>query len=147
MEENQPDITLQYVSIWIHARADSDSNDYWDGNWLIATARCSAPGSTVTVQGPFIHLSELQRWNDDLVAMNQTLNGKANLHCMEPYLKIDLKMQKTGAIEGELCITPDNHEQFHSVKLHIDQSYLLGLICQLKQLFERYPQRGRLIES
>lgn len=147
LNENQPDITLQYLSIWIHGRERPDSDDYWDGNWLIATARCLAPGSTVTAQGPLIHVSELLTWQDALESMYRNLEGEANLRCMEPNLQIDLKMREIGKIEGELFITPDNLQQSHSFKLHVDQSYLPDLLCQLQKIFERFPQRGRLIES
>jgi len=54
-----PDLQLSGLQIWIHHRQFPDLEDYWDGNWINVTAHCEANGSSVQINGNFIHLSEI----------------------------------------------------------------------------------------
>jgi len=58
----RPDLQVGGLQLWIHARQFPDSEDYWDGNWLMVTVRCCASGAEVWVKGPILHLSELHHW-------------------------------------------------------------------------------------
>jgi hypothetical protein len=42
----EPDLRVAGLRVWIHGRQFPDSQDYWDGNWLNATAYCVYPDST-----------------------------------------------------------------------------------------------------
>jgi hypothetical protein len=57
-----PSIALGPLKIWVHKRQFPGAIDYWDGNWLSATARCDGAGSSVEVSGHFLHLGEIQKW-------------------------------------------------------------------------------------
>jgi len=62
-----PDISLSGLKIWISGRQFEDSTDFWDANWLVITAHCSSYFSEVIIQGPIIHLSELELWMSEWV--------------------------------------------------------------------------------
>jgi hypothetical protein len=71
-----PQIKLAGFEIWIHRRQFRDDDDYWDGNWVYATARCSAPGAEVSASGPIIHLPEIERWHDEVARMQRLCRAR-----------------------------------------------------------------------
>jgi hypothetical protein len=138
----KPDIQLLSLQIWVHGRQFPDHHDYWDGNWLRITAHCGGNGASVFATGPIIHLSEIYGWRDRLESLNQSLNGNANLECLEPYIEVKLKAQTLGQITMEVSITPDHMSQRHWFEFSIDQTFLGPLISKLNSLLAEYPLRG-----
>ncbi|GGZ44510.1 hypothetical protein GCM10011273_34090 [Asticcacaulis endophyticus] len=61
-----PDIKMKHLDIWVHGREFPDSDEYWDSNWLRATAHCSLSGARVTASGSILHLSEIHSWLTEL---------------------------------------------------------------------------------
>ena len=137
-----PQIKLASLEIWVHSREFPNEQDYWDGNWLRVTARCSAPGALVLASGPIVHLSEIDRWHTDLRQMKETLSGNAILACVEPNLSVALAASSLGRVKMEVKITPDHLTQQHSFTFEIDQSYLDPLLRQCRAMLETYPIRG-----
>jgi hypothetical protein len=138
-----PSIRLDGLRIWVHGRQFPDSDDYWDGNWLKVTANCGGNGATVSVTGPIIHLSELDRWLVQTEGLYRSLAGKANLDCMEPLLSVSLKAKSLGHIKLEVSITPNHLTQKHWFQFEIDQSYLPALVRQCRSLLGTYPIKSR----
>ena len=48
-ELGEPHLHLAGLKLWVHRYQYRDAGDYWDGNWLHATAICSENGATVLV--------------------------------------------------------------------------------------------------
>lgn len=118
--------------------------DYWDANWLEVAAEVDLPGQArVRATGPFLMTSELAGFLTELRCMNETLTGTADLHPLEPNLRVRLKCGSTGEILTEIELTPDHLTQTHTFKLQLDQTYLPGIIRQLETILERFPVRGR----
>ena len=138
-----PDIKIAELEIWIHGYQFPDSNDFWDGNQLNATATCASKGASVRVSGSFIHLSEIEHLETSAETLHRTLDGKAELSCMEPELHVELEVNKLGQIEVVVNITPDYMNQDHSFTFEIDQSYLPELISECKRILQKYPIRGQ----
>lgn len=141
-ELGQPDIDLAGLKLWIHGYQYPDSNDYWDGNWLNATAICSESGATVLVRGFFIRNDELSNWQRAVEKLSVDLSGEAKLECIEPEIGVTLKAMSLGAIEMEVHITPNHLTQEHSFQFSIDQSYLKPLSSQCARLLEAFPIRA-----
>lgn len=139
----KPDIKIAGLQIWIHEREFPNSNDFWDGNWLRATVHCSADGAEVWVSGSILHLSEIDSWLQGLEKMSVDLSGKANLECMEPGLNVEMKMESLGQILMKVETTPDNLKQYHSFEFDIDQSYLLILTENLKNVLCKHQIKGK----
>lgn len=138
-----PDIQLEDLRIWIHGRQFPGADDYWDGNWVYATAYCGSPGAEVWTSGPIIHLSEVVNWLADGETMRRTLSGEANLDCMEPELSVKLRTEGSLAhVSMRVEITPDNLKQEHVFLFEIDQTYLTGLIGACKRILTRFLVRG-----
>jgi hypothetical protein len=138
-----PDINLNGFQLWVHARQFPNEQDYWDGNWLNATAHCGTHDANVWTSGSIIHVPDLVRWLSALEIMNQTLSGEADLVSLEPELSVALKMGSLGQIQMTVGITPDQMSQQHSFKFELDQSYLENLIAGLRSLLAKYPVRGK----
>jgi hypothetical protein len=117
-------------------------SDYWDGNWLNATAICSENGATVLVRGAFIRTNEINDWQLAVAKLSAGLKGEAKLECMEPEIAVTLNAKTLGAVEMEVQITPDHLTQEHRFTFAIDQSYLEPLSSQCARLLSAFPIRG-----
>lgn len=137
----EAEITVGTLRIWIHKRQFPESEDFWDGNWVEATAHCSAEGAEVWVNGPIVHLSELKAWADDCEQMYETLSGQANLQCMEPYLDVQMNAEKAGQITMRVSITADNLHQKHQFEFAIDQTYLPAIVSGCCGVLQEFPIR------
>jgi hypothetical protein len=139
-----PQIQLAGLQIWIHGRQFPDDDDFWDGNWLRVTAHCGADGGEVTVSGPIIHLSEIERWRAAIEQMDEALSGRAKL-CgdYEPNLTVDLTMDHLGHVAIDVRITPDQLTQSHRFKFEADQTYLRPLLLQCADVLHGFPLRGQ----
>jgi hypothetical protein len=137
-----PSIRLSGFQIWVHGREFPDHHDHWDGNWLKATAHCAASGASVFATGAILHLTELLSWHDQLVRLNRTLIGEANLVCIESYVGVKLQGDALGHITAEVSITPERLTQRHWFQFALDQTYLGALLGQLKSLLGEYSLRG-----
>jgi hypothetical protein len=134
-------ISIAGFHLWVHNRQFPEATDYWDSNWVNITAHCRAKGAEVWVEGPIIHLSELDRWIEVCQEMHQRLAGEANLDCMEPELSVRLRMDNHGHIAMRVAITPDHLAQEHIFHFAIDQSYLPGLIGAGREILRNFPLR------
>ena len=74
-----PDLQVAGLRLWVHGRQFPTADDYWDGNWLHVTVHCAAPGASVWVSGPLIHLSEIAHFLRGAEAMHTALQGEARL--------------------------------------------------------------------
>jgi hypothetical protein len=141
--EDDASIAVGPLKIWIVGRQFPDSHDYWDGNWLSATARCEGVGSRVEVTGAFLHLGELKKWKQEIEAFQRTLKGTVALPTIEPTLKVKMEGSTSvaGHFSGEIEITGDQITESHRFQFTSDQSYLPGLLAQLAAVFREYSIR------
>jgi hypothetical protein len=141
--EDDASITLGPLTIWVAGYQYSDAQDYWDANWLSATARCEGHGSRVEASGAFLHLGELKKWKEDLEAFQRTLTGKVELPTIEPTLtvKIEGQKSKTGHLSCEVHLSGEHISERHRYSFEIDQSYLPGLLVQLAAVLKALPIR------
>jgi hypothetical protein len=142
LKADSADIRLANLLIWIHGYQFPEASDYWDGNWLRATARCSSSGAEVEVSGSFLHLPELLGWMKDCKSLYETLQGSANLGGIEPELQVALQAIRSGKIQMSVNITPDVLTQSHSFKFEIDQSYLPGFLNNCENILQKFPLRA-----
>ena len=138
---DEPNITIGGLRIWLHGRQFPDSIDYWDGNWLRATACCSSPGAIVCTEGPIIHLGEIHGLLHECRILYESLKGEAKLACIEPNLSVKLAAEWNGALTVVIEITPDQMTERHSFDEHLDQSYLPSIISQCEAVLEKFPIR------
>lgn len=138
----EPHLHLAGLKLWVHGYQYRDADDYWDGNWLNATAICSEYGATVLVRGAFLRTDEICGWQKTVEKLTAEIEGEAKLECMEPQIRVTLKARSQGAVEMEVEITPDHLTQEHHFTFTIDQSYLQALSSQCVRLLKDFPIRG-----
>jgi hypothetical protein len=139
---DEPDLTLAGLSIWARSREFSQSDDYWDGNWIDIRARVEAPGSFVETSGPWIRSDEIAAFLRELEALHRDLRGTAELQCMEPMLNAKVAVGVRGQVEVIVEITPDHLTQSHRYEFAIDQSYLGATLSGCRRLLDRFPVKG-----
>jgi hypothetical protein len=122
-----PSIELGGFQIWVHRRQFPDVHDRWDGNWLHVTAQCAQAGAIVAAGGPILDAADLQRFRDELAAIDRSPSGQAELSGAEPNIRV--RVGANGA-SGHL-------------RVRIDQSDVADTIGQLDAVLELFPVRGR----
>jgi hypothetical protein len=141
-ELGEPHLHIAGLKLWVRGYQYRDADDYWDGNWLNATAICSENGASVLVKGAFIRTNEICDWQEAVEKLLADVKDEAKLECMEPEIAVILKTQSLGAVEMEVHITPDQLTQEHRFTFAIDQSYLKLLSSQCARLLNDFPIRG-----
>jgi hypothetical protein len=137
-----PNIEICGLQIWVHSLQFPHLEEYWDANWLNVTVHCGARSADVWVSGSIIHLSEIQSWHDQAVDLHKSLEGQADLSCMEPELDVSITAGNSGLMNMVVKITPDHLTQKHTFEFDIDQSYLPDLILSCKRTLIEYPIKG-----
>ena len=140
-ELGEPHLHLAGLKLWVHGYQYRDAGDYWDGNWLNATAICSENGATVLVRGAFIRTNEIYDWQLAVDKLLADMESEAKLVCIEPEVGVTLKVRPLGTVEMEVQITPDQLTQEHRFTFAIDQSYLLPFSSQCVRLLNDFPIR------
>src|SRR2546430_16437247 len=111
MDADHPDIQVGPLKLWIHGLQFPEAQDYWDGNWLRATATCKE----ITIPNqPMIHLSEIAGLLEDCKKVYQTGTGTIELPTIEPNLSLKLTADVLGHISGEAELHPEGTREFHS---------------------------------
>jgi hypothetical protein len=140
----KPDINIAGIEIWIHGNQFPDSNDYWDGNWMDVTVKCTSKNASVWVSGNILHLSDLARLMTTSKKLYENLKGEAVLPCLEPEFSMKLEASSHGQINMTVDITPDPINQKHKFIFEIDQSYLPNLISSCKKVLNSYRIKGKM---
>ena len=135
-------LRIEGLRLWLHHRTFPESKGYWDGNWLFETAVCEAAGSVVRVTGSILHTPEIDRFRRDLEKLNERLEGKAELKCIEPHLGIIIEAQSLGHLRMVVAITPDHLNQKHEFVFETDQSWLSYIISDCSKILRQYPIVG-----
>lgn len=138
----EPDLQIAGLRLWVHDRQSPQSLDYWDGNWLVVTVHCIYPQSSVRIHGSIVHLGEIYDLLQETETLFETLQGKAELRCMEPNLGIELLAQTGGHIRVRISITPDQMTESHSYTDGLDQTYLPPVIAGCQAILAKFPLRG-----
>ncbi len=137
-----PPIRVGGFEMWVHARQFPAAQDGWDGNWLIVTAHCTAPGASVWVRGPFMDTLAIYEFCKGLKELHDKLTGVALLQSLEPQLAIKIgSSDRLGHFRTEVHITPDPLTQTHRFEFEIDQSYLPPVIKQCTAVLDEFPVR------
>ncbi len=137
-----PDIKIAGLEIWIHGREFPHLDDYWDGNWMIVTVRCSNKENSICITGPFIHLNEIITWLAELVRLSTTLEGEASLDCMEPDLSVTIKAEKPDHITMEVILDPHDSEHEYYFMFPITENDLSLLIFNCRKILQQHPIKG-----
>ena len=139
----KPALRVAGFQLWIHGRQFPQAGDYYDGNWLRATAHCGASGASVWAEGAIVMVTDIAGFGMQCDAM---LRGEASSAVLDPYepeLRVSLETADgLGHIRAQVEITADHLTQAHKMEFDVDQSYLPGFIKQCSAIVQEYPIRG-----
>jgi hypothetical protein len=139
-----PSIELGDFQIWVHRRQFPDAHDRWDGNWLHVTAQCAQAGAIVAAGGPILDAADVERFRDELAAVQASRAGRAELSGAEPNIRVLVAASDgRGDLRVRVELTPDPLAQGHWFESVIDRSYLPETLRQLDAVLEVFPVRGR----
>jgi len=138
-----PNIKIYGLEIWIIGNQFPESDDYWDGNWLTVSAKCSGIGSEVFVKKTYIHLSEINALIERLENLYSELKGEIDFEFMEPELSLAISSDILGHLSLKIGITPDHLNQMHEYNFEMDQSYIPKIIDDLKNILKEYPIKSK----
>lgn len=134
----------EHLSIAVLGREHAGADDYWDGNWVIATISVTVGGFTGSVRAS-LRLDEIYRFNEGLKFLNQNLFGAAVLESMEHWISLTVKAGSRGQVEisGELSDGAGAGNVLSFDLAEVDQTYLAGWISELDDIEKAYPVIGR----
>ncbi len=141
----KPNIQIGGLQIWVHNGQFPDSADYYDGNWLVATAYCSYQDNSGVWIKPtaFLLTHELKKLKEKLESLQNKCLGKFKLEMTEPYLTLEFESEFTNKVLLKVNVAPDirNMSQY---LFHLSNSDIQNQISELKEVLTNYPVRGSL---
>ncbi|MFN8220483.1 MAG: hypothetical protein U0S12_10195 [Fimbriimonadales bacterium] len=127
----------------MRGRQYPESEDFYDGNWLVAKAHAGAAGASVWVEGPILLVQDVAKFVAECEAIYRGEAPSATLEPAEPELKVVLEVSDgPGHFRVRVEITPDPLRQAHCFEFEIDQSDLPGIVAQGLTILREYPVRG-----
>lgn len=130
------------IGITILRRVNSETNDYWDGNWLEVEIRIEVFGIKTIYRANF-RVEDLQRFYEDLTLLNETTSKKAEFTTMEEGLYLHINVELNGVVNciGRADTGNGNRMDFN---VQSDLATLDVFIRELKTTLESYPLVGSL---
>lgn len=139
---DEPDLVVAGLALWVFSREFPKSDDYWDGNWLVARARVEGLGARVEISGSWLRSEYVEAFASQLEAVEATLKGEATLTSLEPALEMVIRCETLGRVKVSISITPDFVNQSHRFTFDIDQSFLRPALNSCRRILARYPVVG-----
>lgn len=130
------------IEITILRRVNSETNDYWDGNWLEVEIRIEVFGIKTIYRANF-RVEDLQRFYEDLTLLNEKNSKKAEFTTMEEGLYLHINVELNGIVNciGRADTGSGNRMDFN---VQSDLAILDVFIRELKTNLESYPLVGSL---
>jgi hypothetical protein len=130
----------EHVRVTVLGRMHSGATDRRDGNWLISPISVSIGGFDGRVHAG-LRADELKIFRDQLQVINARLEGTAELWSMEGWLRLDVSVRSTGALEvaGEVMDRPGIGNRLRFWIEGLDQSFLAAMIADLLTIEQAFP--------
>ena len=113
------------------------ATDYWDGNWLRATAR-HVGGRGAGLTGAFLHVGDIVGWRAALEPVVRGVAGEAELVTVEEQLGFRVVVLAEARVVVETELRPD-HVEVVRLSETIDGAALVGSLALLDALLSRFP--------
>lgn len=133
------------LEIEVRNRISSDSDDYWDGNWLYVFIKGVFPGFQVNF-GCNIRTDELQNWYEELQKLSFQKVTQVQLVALEEGITLLFEREATyGTIKvsGKLTAVDLTGCSLEFVII-IDNYEVMNFILELGYILEKYPIVGKL---
>ena len=124
-------------------RTHPHADDYWDGNWLNTDIELAA-GAFRARYVACLRVDELVRFRDQLAALYETLDGRADFESMEHWLSISVQGDGKGHFKIDCQARDDAGMDNNTLNFSLfsDQTQIPRLLDGLNQTIERFPLIG-----
>lgn len=133
-----------FLSIIIRGRAYRRSRDFWDGNWLHATATIQAGKFSGQIPG-LVRAEEMAAFYQRLDVVYRTLEGAASFQTKEGWLSLQVAADQTGSIRisGTISDEVDEPRNQLAFAINTDPVSLVSPLRRLQEAVEAYPVYGK----
>jgi hypothetical protein len=128
------------LEIKVLKRSNSETDDYWDGNWLESEIRIDVQGFNA-LYGTNLRVDDLQYFYKRLTALQNYSIDEAEFTTMEEGLYLYCKLTANGIVE---CKGKANNDTGNSLDFRIqtDLASLDMFVRELKTVLKYYPLAG-----
>ena len=129
----------EYLKLTVHGRSHPGCTDYWDGNWVRASVEVSVSGFRGSVSGE-LRADELKAFHKQLVRLQESLHGTAELETMESWLSIHASGDGCGHMAFR-CVIRDQLGIGNTLEclLSTDQTFTRSTVAELTTMVKTYP--------
>ncbi len=130
------------LEINILRRSNSETDDYWDGNWLESEVRVEVSGFS-SLYGINLRVDDLQRFYESLTALQKDNAKDSEFTTMEEGLYLHFAVNPNGSIN---CKGKASNEIGDSLdfKYQTDLASLDTFMSELEIVLKSYPLIGNL---
>jgi hypothetical protein len=134
----------EYLTITVHGRSFPGCTDYWDGNSVRASVELSVGGFRGSVSGE-LRTNELKAFHQQLVRLQESLEGTAELETMESWLSIKASGDGCGHMSFR-CIIRDQPGIGNTLEclLSTDQTFTRPTVAELSTIVKAFPVIGQI---
>jgi hypothetical protein len=132
-----------FLTILLLGRSHPMATDYWDGNWVKTKVEVTAGGFRASVVGD-LRTEEIARFHEQLVQLQESLRGTAELVTLEQWLLV----QATGDGQGHIgfrCVIRDSPGNGNTLDctLSTDQTFTQATIADLGAAVQAFSVIGK----
>jgi hypothetical protein len=138
----KPDFRIGRLALWVQGWEREEAANVHDANWLRFTAWYTSKGSRVLLSGGALMTFDLEKWLEQMRALELERDGAAILAPIEPHLRVELTADSLGHLDLEVEITPDPATQEHRFREELDPSILPARLRELAEICRRFPVRN-----
>ena len=133
---------LGKLEISVLRRSNSETDDYWDGNWLEAQIKIMVQNINALFCSN-LRVDDFQRFYGSLKALQNDATKECEFTTMEEGLYLHIQVEPSGSISCKGKANPDSGDSL-DFKLQTDLETLARFVVELEATLESYPLVGSL---
>lgn len=132
------------MAVRVLGRMHPDSDDYWDGNWLVSPVSARLGGFAVRIDAA-LRVDELRAFRLGLEQLSQQLRGEAELVSMEHWIMLTVRCQPNGSLSvaGELDDDMGSGNTLSFTIAGLDQTDIPAMVTALTEIEHAHPAFGQ----
>ena len=133
---------LGKLEISVLRRSNSETDDYWDGNWLESQIKIDIQGIN-TLYDTNLRVDDFQRFYESLKALQNDTTKDSEFTTMEEGLYLHFQVEPNGSVNCKGIANTDSGDSLN-FKLQTDLATLDRFVVELETTLESYPLVGGL---
>jgi len=131
----------EWLKVTVIGYSFPEADDDWDRNWLDCLLHLELEGFKADFAFG-LRTDELENFLQEAEQLYANMKGKAVLKNMDSVIRLEVTADKTGRLiwDGEL-VYPAGVGTFLKFTYESDQTFLPGLISEIRQILRQYPVR------